>query len=57
VLCVIHQREGRIVPAEEIDHIVPISQGGAIWDEANWMAICKSHHSAKTLREQHAKRG
>ena len=33
------------------DHIVPISQGGAIWDEGNLQSLCQSHHSLKTINE------
>lgn len=50
-LCVMHEGQGRVVPATEVDHIVPIAQGGDPWSEANWQALCKSCHSAKTLRE------
>ncbi len=34
----------------EVDHIVPLSQGGAD-DESNWQALCKPCHSRKTARE------
>jgi 5-methylcytosine-specific restriction endonuclease McrA len=27
------------------DHIVPISEGGAMWDERNYMALCNSCHN------------
>ena len=29
------------------DHIVPISDGGAMWDERNHMAMCNFHHNRK----------
>jgi 5-methylcytosine-specific restriction endonuclease McrA len=29
------------------DHIVPISEGGAMWDERNHMAMCQFHHNQK----------
>lgn len=32
----------------EVDHIVPISQGGARLDPANLQTMCKTHHSVKT---------
>jgi len=36
--------------ATEVDHIVPRAHGGAdAWD--NLQALCKSHHSQKTARE------
>lgn len=36
-------------PATEVDHIVPLRQGGAD-DESNWQPLCKTHHSIKTGR-------
>lgn len=38
-------------PASEVDHIIPLAQGGAHCDEDNSQALCKPHHSAKTARE------
>jgi hypothetical protein len=29
------------------DHVVPISSGGAMWDERNYMALCNSCHNRK----------
>jgi 5-methylcytosine-specific restriction protein A len=43
-------------PAVEVDHIVPVALGGAMWDEANWQALCKAHHSAKTMGELNQRR-
>jgi 5-methylcytosine-specific restriction enzyme A len=43
-------------PAVEVDHIKPVSLGGAFWDESNWAARCKSCHSAKTMGELNARR-
>lgn len=37
--------------ATELDHIVPVSQGGAVWDEENLAGLCTAHHAAKTARE------
>lgn len=51
-LCVACERRGRLTPAEEVDHITPISRGGARLDPANLQSLCKSCHSAKTAREQ-----
>lgn len=39
------------VPARELDHIVPLSQGGT-HDSTNLQALCRSCHQAKTRREQ-----
>ena len=37
--------------ATDVDHIVPIEEGGAPWDEENLQALCHSHHSSKTAKE------
>ena len=50
-LCMMCQRQGQIVAATEVDHITPIAAGGDPWSESNWQALCKSCHSAKTMRE------
>lgn len=42
---------GRVTAAEEIDHIVPLRQGGARLNRANLQALCRSHHRAKTHRD------
>lgn len=50
-LCREHQlRRGEIMEATEVDHIVPLSAGGANALE-NLQSLCKSCHSAKTARE------
>jgi 5-methylcytosine-specific restriction enzyme A len=38
-------------PANELDHIKPLSWGG-VDDESNYQALCKPCHSAKTAREK-----
>ena len=38
-------------PAAEIDHIVPVSKGGAFWDKGNLQALCRACHERKTARE------
>ena len=38
------------LPATEVDHVIPKRAGGT--DElSNLQGLCKSHHSAKTMRE------
>jgi 5-methylcytosine-specific restriction protein A len=37
--------------ARDVDHVVPIEQGGAPFDLANTQALCGSCHSKKTNRE------
>ena len=40
-----------LTAATQVDHIVPRSEGGDDWDEANLQALCQSCHSRKTMRE------
>ena len=49
-LCERCNERGRITPAQEVHHIVPLSQGGT-HDETNLMALCTSCHSEITARE------
>jgi 5-methylcytosine-specific restriction protein A len=37
----------------DLDHILPISKGGAAFDINNAQGLCRSCHSAKTWKEQH----
>ncbi len=50
-LCVRCMEGGRVVPATIVDHIIPLSQGGAHKDEANSQSLCKYHHDLKTATE------
>jgi 5-methylcytosine-specific restriction enzyme A len=38
-------------PAREVDHIIPIADGGKRLDPNNLQAMCKSCHSSKTMGE------
>ena len=49
-LCEQCQRAGKITPAEEVHHILPLSKGGT-HVESNLMALCKRCHSEITARE------
>ncbi len=49
-MCARRKDPGCRLLANEVDHIVPLSQGGAD-DESNWQALCKPCHSRKTARE------
>lgn len=40
---------GRI--SEDVDHVMPIEQGGAPWSRQNLQALTHSCHAAKTRRE------
>lgn len=49
-LCQVCAEAGQITNAKEVDHIVPISQGGD--DEPyNLQSICRPCHIAKTAKE------
>jgi len=43
-------------PAEEVDHIKPLADGGT-HDIENLQALCKSCHSRKTIEENRGKSG
>lgn len=49
-LCAHCEQANRVTLAEEVDHIVPLIEGGAD-DEANLQSLCVSCHKAKTARE------
>ena len=36
-----------------VDHIVPMQQGGAVWDADNHMGMCGHHHDIKRGKESH----
>lgn len=48
-LCAHCQQAGRLTPATEVHHIVPVAQGGADHED-NLMALCKSCHSRITMQ-------
>lgn len=39
-------------PAKYIDHILPISQGGEIWNENNLQPLCISCNARKTAKQK-----
>ena len=47
-LCEECQKSGRLTPAEEVHHILPLSKGGGN-EASNLMALCKSCHSRITV--------
>lgn len=51
--CVECQRNGIVRPANEVDHIIPLSKGG-VDNESNYQSMCKPHHSIKTWKENHS---
>ncbi len=50
-LCQHCLRKEILTPAREVDHIVPIAQGGARLDPDNCQSLCKPCHSRKTATE------
>ena len=38
----------RITPARDIDHVIPLSEGGARLDCSNFRALCRRCHNRKT---------
>ena len=49
-LCEVCRLEGRVTPAREVHHIMPLTAGGT-HDPANLMSLCKPCHSRITLAE------
>lgn len=51
-LCLECHRNGQLVQATQVDHIIPhVGNLQAFWTQRNWQPLCESHHSAKTWRE------
>lgn len=50
--CVECQKAGKIIVADEVDHITPHhGDRQRMRDPGNLQSLCKSHHSEKTARE------
>lgn len=49
-LCEQCQAHGRVTPAQEVHHVLPLDHGGT-HDEANLQALCKPCHSRQTARD------
>ena len=52
-LCILCKKEARLTAADVVDHIKPINQGGAVWDQDNWQPLCHRHHNIKSGKEAH----
>lgn len=50
-VCVQCAKQGRTVPADVVDHITPILDGGDPYDEDNLQSLCNSCHNSKTAKE------
>lgn len=51
-LCVYCQREGRVVVATVVDHVIPHKGDQSIfWDRDNWQSLCKQCHDRKTATQ------
>ena len=51
-LCEECQRKGLVVPAQMVDHIVPINKGGAPMELENLQSLCNKCHAAKSARDK-----
>lgn len=43
-------------PGEQVDHIIPISQDGAVYDERNLQTLCFECHDKKTKEQKKVKK-
>lgn len=53
-LCEPCMKRDRTTAATEVDHITPLSSGGARLEWSNLQSICRSCHAQKTARERDA---
>lgn len=52
-LCVDCEREGRVTPATEVDHIAPIARRPDLaFTRSNLQPLCAHHHARKSARER-----
>lgn len=52
-LCALCLDKGRVTATEHIDHIVPLSKGGADTDE-NTRGLCLDHHKRVSAEQRHS---
>lgn len=50
-LCRHCDQAGRVKAAEEVDHIVPLEDGGT-YDDSNAQPLCKDCHKVKTAKDR-----
>lgn len=41
-----------VEPSYYTDHIVPINEGGNVWDKSNWQALCVTCNAKKTGKQR-----
>ena len=51
-LCEECMQKGMLIPAQMVDHIVPINKGGAPLDMNNLQSLCNHCHAVKTARDK-----
>ena len=39
---------GKLLGRAEVDHVLPVVKGGAVWDPLNLQVLCSGCHVAKT---------
>lgn len=54
--CEEHLKMSRVVIAEMVDHITPISQGGDKFDRSNLQSLCNHCHAVKRAKESNMSR-
>ena len=50
-LCVHCEQKGLVRAGAQVDHVIPLSAGGAD-DESNLQSLCRPHHEAKSLKDK-----
>ena len=50
-LCRRCEADGRTVAATDVDHVVPLAEGGAPYDEGNLQPLCFACHVRKTKED------
>lgn len=53
-LCVMCAKQGRITPATDVDHIIPVAKGGSNMPD-NLQSLCHECHKIKTSTEDNRK--
>jgi len=56
-LCQHCLRQGVVTVATDVDHIIPLSRGGARLDPANLQGLCETCHNRKTAADNAPKVG